>query len=38
VIHDTYDPSRGGNRCVYGYWKLADPLSSYMVDIDGVRA
>lgn len=22
VIHDMYDPSRGGNRCVYGYWKL----------------
>jgi hypothetical protein len=38
VIHDTYDPSRGGNRCVYGYWKLADPLSSYMVDIDGEMA
>lgn len=22
VIHDTYDPSRGGERCVYGYWVL----------------
>ena len=22
VIHDTYDPSRSGSRCVYGYWKL----------------
>lgn len=22
VIHDTYDPARGGTRCVYGYWKL----------------
>lgn len=21
VCHDTYDPSRGGTRCVYGYWK-----------------
>lgn len=21
VIHDTFDPSRGGTRCVYGYWK-----------------
>ena len=21
VIHDTSDPSRGGSRCVYGYWK-----------------
>jgi len=20
VIHDTYDPARGGSRCVYGYW------------------
>ena len=19
-IHDTHDPSRGGTRCVYGYW------------------
>ena len=22
VIHDTYDPSREGTRCVYGYWTL----------------
>lgn len=22
VIRDTYDPSRDGNRCVYGYWVL----------------
>jgi imidazolonepropionase-like amidohydrolase len=21
TIHDTYDPSRDGTRCVYGYWK-----------------
>ena len=21
VVHDTYDPSRGGTRCVYGYWR-----------------
>lgn len=20
VIHDTFDPSRDGTRCVYGYW------------------
>lgn len=20
VLHDTYDCSRGGSRCVYGYW------------------
>ena len=23
VLHDTHDSSRGGSRCVYGYWKLA---------------
>jgi len=22
VIFDNHDPSRGGTRCVYGYWKL----------------
>lgn len=22
VIHDTHDPTRGGNRCVYGYWSV----------------
>ena len=21
VIRDTFDPSRGGTRCVYGYWR-----------------
>lgn len=21
VVNDTYDSTRGGNRCVYGYWK-----------------
>jgi hypothetical protein len=21
VIRDTFDPSRGGTRCVYGYWQ-----------------
>lgn len=20
VVHDIYDPTRGGKRCVYGYW------------------
>lgn len=20
VVHDTHNPSRGGSRCVYGYW------------------
>lgn len=22
VLHDTHDCSRGGSRCVYGYWRL----------------
>lgn len=22
VINDTWNPARGGDRCVYGYWKL----------------
>jgi hypothetical protein len=22
IIHDTYDPSREGVRCVYGYWQI----------------
>ncbi len=22
VLHDTYDASRGGTRCVYGYWSM----------------
>src|SRR5271154_1257284 len=28
VIHDTHDPSRGGTRCVYGYWKREERLES----------
>jgi hypothetical protein len=24
VLHDTHDSSRGGTRCVYGYWKGPD--------------
>lgn len=24
TIHDTYDSSRDGTRCVYGYWKLEE--------------
>lgn len=24
VVHDTHDPSRGGTRCVYGYWTAPD--------------
>lgn len=23
VLHDTHDCSRGGTRCVYGYWQLS---------------
>lgn len=23
VVYDTHDPSRGGRRCVYGYWSEA---------------
>ncbi len=26
VIHDTHDPSRGGTRCVYGYWSQPKAL------------
>lgn len=22
VVHDTFDPSREGTRCVYGYWRF----------------
>jgi hypothetical protein len=25
LVHDTYDPSRGGTRCVYGYWEYVEP-------------
>jgi hypothetical protein len=24
VIRDTYDPSRNGTRCIYGFWRLKD--------------
>jgi hypothetical protein len=24
VVHDTFDPSRGGTRAVYGYWEKED--------------
>jgi hypothetical protein len=29
VVYDAYDPSRGGTRCIYGYWTLdiAGPAS-----------
>lgn len=32
-INDTYDPSRGGTRCVYGYWCKA-PDQKYLVVYD----
>ena len=25
VLHDTHDSSRGGTRCVYGYWSMDKP-------------
>ena len=25
VVHDTYDSSRNGTRCVYGYWRQVQP-------------
>ena len=25
IVHDTHDPSRGGTRCVYGYWTQEQP-------------
>lgn len=25
TVHDTYNPSRGGSRCVYGYYQPATP-------------
>ena len=25
VLHDTFDPSRGGSRAVYGYWRFEEP-------------
>lgn len=27
IVHDLYDPSRDGRRCVYGYWKKHDVVS-----------
>jgi hypothetical protein len=28
VIHDTYDTSRNGTRCVYGYWLINPSLKT----------
>lgn len=37
VIHDTYDPSRGGGRCVYGYWQLARGIASEVSSVGGLK-
>lgn len=29
VVHDTFDPSREGTRCVYGYFRLREESSLY---------
>ena len=28
VVQDTHDPTRGGKRCVYGYWSKQSPVGS----------
>ena len=32
VIYDTYDCSRDGDRCVYGYWREPTPMEKYIHD------
>jgi hypothetical protein len=27
IARDTFDPTRGGKRCVYGYWKAPKPAT-----------
>ena len=34
VIHDTHDPSRGGTRCVYGYW--TPPRRRFVAGVCGI--
>lgn len=36
VINDTYDPSRDGHRCVYGYW-VYKPQSDFDTSMHPVR-
>ena len=36
VIHDTHDPSRGGTRCVYGYWSKPES-ARFVVGPGGVE-
>lgn len=31
VIYDTHDPSRGGTRCVYGYWTQVPPSGARFI-------
>ena len=38
VIHDTHDPSRGGTRCVYGYWTRVPPSGAkFIAGRSGIR-
>ncbi len=32
VVHDTYDCTRNGTRCVYGYWTLAKAGFQFILD------
>ena len=33
IINDTYDPSRNGERCVYGYWILKADTKAFAAQI-----
>ena len=37
VLYDTYDCSRGGTRCVYGYWRESAPKKSYRLTDDDLE-
>lgn len=32
VVHDTYDPRRGGTRAVYGYWSMDEKSNESATD------
>jgi hypothetical protein len=34
VIHDTFDPSRDGTRCVYGYFSKPSPRPDVLQSAD----
>lgn len=36
VVHDTHDPSRLGQRCVYGYWQQGGEYGQRTTDREGV--